>query len=337
MPTLKDIAIAAHVSPATISRILNNDETLSVTEETRERVLAVARELGYKKKQRAVKKTERPIRIAILNWYCMAADSANVYYKEVRDNLESYCLLGNIQLDRIFRTDTDYKERLSNVDGLICIGKFKEEDIQELKRLVPYCIFIDMESSHITYDSISADLFQATNDALAYLANLGHKKIAYLGGKEVFDDTPYYDYRKLSYQRFCIKNQLDPDKFMINGDFSSESGYQMMSELLEREERPTAVFACSDPIAFGAMRAIYEKGLSIPEDISIIGCDDIETSLYTQPPLTTIHFPSATLAYFAVRYIYNSVHEIQSNLIPIRITVPCEFVERESCARAKED
>ena len=107
-----------------------------------------------------------------------------------------------------------------------------------------------------------------------------------------------------------------------------------MNELLEKETLPTAVFAASDPIAIGAMRALHQAGLKIPQDISIVGFDDISVASYTNPPLTTIHAPAELMGKAAVKFLYQKIILDSSIDLPIQITFPCELMKRDSCGRA---
>ena len=100
------------------------------------------------------------------------------------------------------------------------------------------------------------------------------------------------DYRKRQYQHYTKRHNLDGETWLKEGSFTSASGYEMMKEILQMANRPTAVFAASDAIAFGAMRAISEAGLSVPKDISVIGFNDVEACKSTTPALTSIHAPA---------------------------------------------
>ena len=124
---------------------------------------------------------------------------------------------------------------------------------------------------------------------------------------------------------------MDCETYFKEGSFSFESGFDMMNELFRENNIPTAVFAANDVIALGAMKAIRENGLKIPDDISIIGFNDEETSAYIMPPLTTIHAPAYDMGQHGANLVY-----VSSNLsikTPLKAKIPCELVVRESCRR----
>ena len=130
MATIKDIAQKAHVSAATVSRILNQDESLSVTDQTRNRVLKIAEELNYIKK----KPVKNKFTIGIFQWYSLFQELEDPYYQSIRIGIEHYCTKKQIEVIRAFRSDSNYAEKLKKVDGLICIGKFNDAEIALFSR-----------------------------------------------------------------------------------------------------------------------------------------------------------------------------------------------------------
>jgi LacI family transcriptional regulator len=123
-------------------------------------------------------------------------------------------------------------------------------------------------------------------------------------------------------------------ELLREGDFSTASGYEMMSELIEEGKIPTAVMAASDAIAFGAMKAIRERGMSIPEDVSLIGFNNTEMSEYCEPALTTIHAPAYDMGQHGANLLYVSSH--LSIKTPLKVKIPCRLIERASCAKARK-
>ena len=150
MATLKDIAKRAGVSSATVSRILNQDETLSVTPQTRERVQEIARELNYKKKSSPSFKTV----IGIFQWVTLFQELEDPYYQAIRSGIERYCMTENLEIRRAFQSDPDYMNTLRGVQGLICIGKFNDKQIQLFESITPNVIFVDMQNSKINCNTI---------------------------------------------------------------------------------------------------------------------------------------------------------------------------------------
>ena len=328
MATIKDIANAAGISAGAVSRILNNDPTLSVSPETKKRVLEIAQELNYQKSRNRDKSI---FKMGILQWFSAEQEMQDSYYLLVRQGIEDFCQKHSIGIVRAFQSDAASIATLQDVDGLICIGKFSDEEIHKFIDICKNIVFLDMPVSDYNITTLTMDFKAAVYDALDYLTELGHKRIAYLGGKEyVGNQELFTEERKQAFIAYTNKHELN-DCLIFEDAFSTASGYQMMQELLQNEKLPTAVFAASDAIAFGAMRAIQEKGLSIPDDISIIGFNDTEMSAYTTPALTTISDPAYDMGQHGANLIYAATN--LNIATPLKAKIPCQLVKRESCAK----
>ncbi len=328
MATLKDIAQAAGISTGAVSRILNNDPTLSVSPETRRKVFEIAQELNY---QKAKIRDKSLFKMGILQWFSAEQEMQDSYYLLVRQGIEDYCQKHSIGIIRAFQSDEASIKTLQGVDGLICIGKFSHEEVQKFMDICPNIVFLDMPVLDYNITTLTMDFKSAVYDALDYLIELGHTKIAYLGGKEfVGNQELFVEERKQAFVSYMNNHGLDTS-YIYEDVFSTASGYQMMQAILEGSDLPTAIFAASDAIAFGAMRAIQEKGLSIPDDISIIGFNDTEMSSYTTPTLTTISAPAYDMGQHGANLIYAATNLNIST--PLKAKIPCQLVKRESCKK----
>ena len=330
MATIRQIAAEAGVSPAAVSRILNNDSTLGVSEATRQRVFETANRLGYK---RSSNKDKAAFKLGILQWFSAEQELGDDYYLQVRKGIEDFCVKNLISIVRAYRTDADYKSALAGLDGLICVGKFSAADTEELIKLNSNIIFLDMAVSHPEVTTITIDFKTAAREALEYLESLGHKKIAFLGGIEYAGTDIVSDPRRRAYTDFMSARSQATDKLLVEGEFTSVSGYDMMNRLLDSSGKRrtfTAVLAASDAIAIGAMRSINEHGLRIPEDISIIGINDTEMSAFTTPALTTMRAPAYAMGQHGANLLY-----VSKNLsidTPLQVQIPCSLVKRGSVA-----
>ena len=335
MATLKDIAEKAGVSTATVSRILNQDGTLSVTDATRQNVLRIAQELHYNKK----KTTASSMSIGIFQWISLLDETEDPYYQDIRSGIEQYCAEYKIEVIRAFESDPGYMETLRDVPALICIGKYSDSQRKNLETLSSHVLFLDMRTPQINCNTITLDFGQAVYDAMNYLTGLGHRHIAYLGGKEqLTDSTIYFEERKDAFIRYCTQHDLCWEPYIREEAFSVESGYRMALSLIQADREgsaplPTAVFAASDPIAIGAMRAFYKYDYRVPDDVSIIGFDDISAAAFLNPPLTTIHAPALQMGRYAAHYMTQMTgRSARPDTLPVRITLPCSLRIRESCA-----
>ena len=328
MATLKDIANAAGISTGAVSRILNNDPTLSVSPETKKKVFDTALELGYKK---AKSKDKSQFKMGILQWFSAEQEMQDSYYLLVRQGIEDFCQKHSLGIVRAFQSDETTLKPLQGVDGLICIGKFSVEEVEKFTSICKNIVFLDMPVSDYNITTLTMDFKAAVYDALDYLTEFGHKRIAYLGGKEyVGYHELFMDERKQAFLSYMNHHGLD-GSWVYEDTFSTASGYQMMQKILKSNNLPTAIFAASDAIAFGAMRAIQEKGLSIPDDISIIGFNDTEMSSYTTPALTTISAPAYDMGQHGANLIYAATN-LNINT-PLKAKIPCQLVKRESCKK----
>lgn len=332
MATIKDIAEKAGVSPATVSRILNEDSTLSTRDETREKVLAAAEDLHYRKRTPA----RKVFQLGILQWFSAEEELMDSYYLMVRQGIEDFSSRNGIRVVRMYRTDADYTAAISGLDGLICIGKYSPAEISNLKDRCSNILFVDMPVQDRDVTTLTLDFKPAVYDVMDYLTGLGHRRIAFLGGREIAggDQKPIPDQRRKYFISYMKNRKLPYKDFMTIGKFISASGYEMMKKILEKREKPTAVFAANDPIAFGAMKAIQEAGLSIPGDISVVGFNDTDMSAYTVPPLTTVHAPAYDMGQHGANLLFaaGNLH-IRTAL---KCKLPCRLVIRESCGRAME-
>ena len=139
MATIKDIAELAKVSSASVSRILNNDPTLSVPKETRQRVLDAANQLGYKKKNKKIYDTV--MTLGIIQWISPIEESNDPYYLSIRQGVEEYCFKNKIAIKRVFKTDVDYLNQLEDIQGLVCIGNIVKKILKHIKRYVQMLFF----------------------------------------------------------------------------------------------------------------------------------------------------------------------------------------------------
>lgn len=331
MATIRDVAKKANVSVATVSRILNNDSTLSTSPETKQRVLNAAKELDYTKKKKVISSPN--CTIGILQWFSAAQEMEDQYYLMMRHGIEDCCARNSINIVRKFKTDTDYMTALKEVDGIICLGKFSKQEIQQLKSHTSNIVFLDMGVEDPDITSITLDFNQAVNTALEYLYNSGHKKIGFLGGVETEEDNSELPDERLGiFKTFCEKHNIEYDKYIGMAEFNISSGYSIMSKLIGEGNVPTAIFAANDPIAIGAMRALQDQGYKVPEDVSVIGFNNIEISNYTNPPLTTMDAPVYAMGVYGVTIVYQMI-TLGSKSLPsaMRIKLPCKLEIRNSC------
>lgn len=323
MATIRDIAQAAGVSTATVSRILNADPSLSVTNETRRKVLEIAAGLDYQKKTRAIEK--RASSIGILYRISAERELEDNYFLMIRKGVEDTCVQNEVGLSQVF-IDLEGNLLISpGLDGIVCIGYFSETEKATLRACTANLAFVSIPGYDSMNIQVHADHQQGGKLALDYLWSLGHRQIGILSG----DEGPFAEFSQVtSFRQHAYTLGLALDSFERIGEFTVQSGYEMMCSLLDAERVPTAVFAASDTIALGALKAAADRGFQVPDQISILGFNDISMSAYTSPALTTIHAPAYELGVMAANLVTSGMF---SSGIPAKMLLPCRLVERKSC------
>ena len=339
-----DIAKIAGVSRSTVSRVVNNYP--NVPEETRKKVLEIIEKYNYVPHASARMLAGVKNRIIGLFIIEMREEtdgnqvSTNSYFTPftgaVIDKANQY---GYNVLISIINKPEDYKnvkEMFYNktISGGIFIGeKNSEPQIKEIIIGGYKVVLIDQDNKEdeTVYSKsiiIKADNYSGAYNATKYLIDLGHKDIAHISGiasqLSAMERLEGYK-RAMSDSGISIKNNL-----IAKGNFTVEGGYRATKKLLSKV-KPTAIFAGNDSIALGTYEAIEELGLKIPDDISVVGFDDIEVAKYLNPKLTTVKMTLQEMASIAVNSLINTI-ENESNY-SANYVVPVDLIERGSCAK----
>ncbi len=324
---IKDVAKKANVSISTVSRVINQSKP--VQSKTKERVLMAIEELGYKPNAIArslkVKHTQS---IGI-----MVPDIANQFYPEVVRGIED---VANMYEYTIFlcNTDLDDDKELKyfsgmeekQVDGLIFMGNILTDRLaREMKKADMPVVLIG--SDHPDLPSVTIDNTLAARKAVEYLLDKGHRGVAVITGK--MKDPMMGRARLKGYREALEKAGINwKSEWVVEGGYRFKSGYEGARQLMMLEERPTAIFVASDEMAIGAMRAILEKGLQIPQDIAVVGFDNIDMSGKVYPSLTTMGQPMYEMGAIGMRLLtkYLQGEIVNDN----KVVLNFELTERES-------
>ncbi|WP_028866091.1 transcriptional regulator EbgR [Psychromonas aquimarina] len=319
MATLKEIAEEASVSLATVSRVLNDDPTLSVKQETKRKVLEIAEKLQYKAV--SVRKSKvskiRQLRFAAVYTYPQDIEFSDPYYLSIRHGIETQCNKLNIELLSYY--DAQVSEVDSGVDGVLIIGRLQPDSLHKLTDITPHLLYIDYSDPHKKIDCVDVDLQQISIDVLNFFADQGYKRVGFIGGQDNIGET---DIRERAFCEYGRLNGMVCEQDVYRGTFSSSSGYKTAKTMLSGDY-PPALFVASDSIAIGVLRAINEKGLSIPDDIALISVNDIPTAKFVFPPLSTFHIHSELMGVQGVNMLLEQ--ERDHRTIPVRLTIPCEL------------
>lgn len=327
MATIKDVAALAGVSITTVSRVMNFDEKINVASETKKRIFEAAEKLDYGNSKQK-KQKEKKLNLGIVNWYSEGDEIKDPYFLSIRMAVEGRCTEEAISFSYLnLRLDNSNK----SIDGIIAIGKFGAAEVEKMKKISERIVFIDSSPNDLEFDSVVIDYEAGVKRSLNYLRDLGHFNIGYIGGQEYVENgsTKIDDPRLDAYKLFMRSIGNFEENNIYIGRFLPEDGYELMKEVLKKEKTPTALFIASDPMAIGAYRALSEEGYKIPEDISIIGFDDIYTSQYLTPALTTVKVYTDFMGKLAVDTLMERIKGEWE--VCRKIVVPTKLVIRESC------
>ncbi|MFS0878760.1 LacI family transcriptional regulator [Bacillus sp. 7586-K] len=307
MATIKDVATEAGFSISTVSRVLNNDESLSVPDETREKIFEVADKLNYRKK------TVRPKvkNIAFLYWLSDKEELEDVYFKTMRLEVEKLASKFNIELTTYKITDGITKIP-NEIEGFIAVGMFSDKELEYLRSITNNGVFLDTTPDPYHFDSVRPDLALLTVQTVDFLLEKGHKEIGLIGGTyhNPNTDEDEMDIREKIFREYMSKKGLLREEFIFcHRGFSVENGYYLMSKAIEQlgEQLPTAFFIAADPIAVGCLQALNEHGISIPNRVSVVSINNTSVAKYVSPPLTTYHIDLREMCKNAIELLLEQI------------------------------
>lgn len=342
--TSQQVAKRAGVSRTTVSFVLNDVPGSNISEETRQKVFQAAAELGYVPNAAArslVSGQTLTIGLVVSHAEHLQVDAfipQLLYSISKNSHLHGYRVLLETVADVSAPDAYMQLVRGNRIDGLIVLNiRSDDSQLPELiRRSFPVVLLGFREWPELaskTY-SVEADGREAGMRATRHLIELGHTRIAHI----TFSPDQYYatQDRHMGYRQALEAAGLEYQKSLVrHGNYSAESGYQAMQELLRRKPYPTALFAGNDTIALGAMAAIHEHGLRIPQDLAVIGYDDIPTAPYMIPPLSTIRVSAVEHGRIAVEMLSGLMGGNPPVQNHIRLETP--LVIRESCGANNSD
>ncbi|EDP58688.1 transcriptional regulator EbgR [Vibrio sp. AND4] len=321
MATLKDIATEADVSLATVSRVLNDDPTLSVKEETKHRILEIAEKLEYRtsSSKKATKETKQKHHFLALYNYKQEAEVNDPYYLSIRHGIETQCDRLGITLTNCYDSVIDVETQ--KVTGILLVGKTDKAIINKLpKRLADSICYIDFSDSNSMYDSVDIDLVSISKQVVDFFVEQGYQRIGFIGGQ---DEPNTADIRENAFVEYGNLKGVVSENDIYRGNFSSLSGYDLAKAMLAKGDFATALFIASDSIAIGVLRAIHEYGLNIPHDIALISVNDIPTARFTFPPLSTVRIHSEMMGIQGVNLLVEKYRD--GRALPLQVHVPSKL------------
>lgn len=332
MTPIQEVAKRANVSVATISRVLNNSP--NVKNETRERVMNAIKELNYSPNLsgRILRRNETKIVLVLL------PTISNPFYskavtgiRHAADKLGYLILICNTESD--VKKEMEYLDllRYKQADGAIMMSK--ESDIGKLEEIgashpIVQC-FEYRKSDMLSY--VSVDNEQAAYEAVKYLIGLGHRRIGLVGCDTQY---PSAEQRESGYKKALHEANIELDTdLIIRGDYGFRSGFNCAGKLMEH--KPTAIFAISDMQAIGVIKALKGMGLSVPEDISVVGFDNVTFSEIYDPGITTVSQPTYKMGSKAMNILIDELKG--GSKTPQQIIMKHELIIRDSARKIETD
>lgn len=331
--TLKEIAALAGVSPSTVSRVINHPGTKAAGREVENKIWQVIRETGYIPNASArnlkMQKTQTSDTPKAIGCILARTHTTDPFFSKVTRGLEREALRSGYNVKYIFsyqdiqKPDIQQAIQQTRVEGVALLGRPDSKMRSFLKTNYKKIIYTGLNNIDSEFDQITCNAYLASKTAVSYLAELGHVHIAYLGERK--NEIRYRGYWDALSQLALPLNR----EHIIDTPLSMEGGYQAAARLLSSGSSITALFCANDLTAIGAMKAAGELSRRVPEELSVIGIDDIETCQYTTPMLTTIHIPMEDLGIMTAKILIDRIET--GKRIPMRVELPFRLIKRGSC------
>lgn len=332
-PTLRAIAEYADVALSTVSQVLNNKP--NVSPEMRHRVLAAAARLGYKSRFSSESPLSAEIKTIGLLTKQRNGDPLNInpFYSHIIAGAEAECRRHNISLMYANIEVDEHNHAISlpsmlleeRVDGVIVLGAFLEETLGHISNRANQIVLVDAYTSEgDEFDRVLVDNVSGAMKAVRYLVAAGHRAIGLIGSEP--DSYPSITERRQGYLNALAQHNLK--SFVEDSPLVRPDAYEATKRLLARAPEITAILACNDNVAIGVVNALQDIGLRVPEQVSVIGFDNIDLARELKPALTTMHVDKVLMGVVAVRHLIDRAGN--PNRASLKTLVSTQVIERET-------
>ncbi len=333
MVTLKEIAKAVGVSTATVSRVLNFDPALSVSETKRQAIIETAEALNYATPRARNRARQRGLRkVALVHFLRPDLELIDPYYVGLRLGIESRCQALQCETVKLYHTGSMPEPTLlQSADGVIAIGRHDQAEVDWLGRYSRRLVFADFIPASDAFDAVASDLPLATRKLLTGLMESGYARIGFAGWTEESNNDPLAEIRCRTYIAWSKTHGVfDPKICLTQGSVernTEQTGYQLGRRLLEQRQPPDAIVTCNDNMAIGVYRAVRELGLHIPDDVAVASFNDIPAAQFLSPPLTTVRLPGEEIGETAMDLL---LQRVSGRKLAQRVTIASEIMWRGS-------
>ena len=327
MATIKEIAEMVGVSSAAVSRVLNYDEGISVSQETRAAIFAAAEKIGYKKRVIYPKISN----VSLLYFTEHEDELEDIFYQNIKDELLVQAEKMNIHLSVFTRKD-GMDSIPKDINAFVAIGWLNRKEINDLYKICQKGVFIGTSPDEKLFDAVRPNMSSFVTQIVDYFMEKGHKTIGFIGGSDRNIDTgkPSMDIREWAFRQSTAYYQcLNEDFILISEKFTVSEGYRLGKKMVQMKEFPTALCIASDTLAVGVLQALNEDGIQIPDQIAVFSINDASIAKYVSPPLTTIHIDISILCDTALELLRNQV--LNGGSVTKSVFVNGSAVFRHSC------
>lgn len=344
MATLKEIAERTGYSPATISRILSGDQTLSVTEEARRTVLEAAGKLNYNEtRSRRGRNPKTVLRVGLADMLTPAQQLDDPYYLYLSNYVKQGCMekkYALIPLER--RNDLFAAPGGEALNGIIAVGLFTSRQIESLAAITPNIVFLDSSPFESRFDSVVLGYELGISLAMEHLIRLKHRKIGFVGPTFKYNDRRQnaLEVRRQIYCKLMEAHGLQEEELFVECPMELEPTIRAWREYLHSgKELPTAVICANEDNAIGTVQCLIQEGYAVPGDVSVVSFNDTPRSALFTPSLTSVSVNEEEMANAALRLIYERAvlpDKKPVRTLPLKVVVPPTLVVRESSFKPKE-
>jgi LacI family transcriptional regulator len=334
MVTIKEIAKAAGVSSATVSRVLNFDYTLSVTEETRRTILETAEALSYQT-PRSRKRQAQHTGAHVLLFHFMSPDKelADPYYVGLRLGVERRCQRHGIEVTKLYDSGSlPNPAQLRKALGVIVMGRQNDEAVGWFARHSRNLVFADFRPGAVDTDSVQNDLANATLNLLNALSDMNYRRIAFIGWRDNSGTGRSGEVRLDTFKSWSRKNGSFDASLCLTGQNNEQGGYELTLGMMRKRSVPDVIVTASDNMAVGVYRALHELRLKIGENIAVASFNDISAARFMHPPLSTVHLPAEEIGETAVDLL---LERAAGRAIGKHVTLASSIVWRASTRKPK--
>jgi len=334
MATIREIAAKAGYSPATVSRLLNNDPTFSISDTARKRILKTAQSLNY---QQPNATRGLAYQVAVIFAVQPQKELEDVYYSNLRQSIVTHGDQSNLKLSFYHNIEAVPPD----IDGFIAVGEFSKTSLLALRQLSPHRIFVDANPDPHHFSSVQPNLEAITERAIDLFRQSDIAPIGFIGGGFWSDNQAvsiHKDARQKYFESYLRELNGYDDRFVFIGkDFSVASGKALGEQIvasLQTQPLPKGFLVASDPLAVGVLQAFNEHKITVPLDTTIISINDIDIAQYVSPPLTTFHIDTDELGQLAINALKESL--IFDTRGKRKILLDADLVYRQSFPKPTE-